>query len=167
MKTKLIPLIMAAGLLVGCNRSVETASTDFNTLPPAVQKSIRAEAPNAEITSISKTSQNGTDAYKVDLKQDGKDSQMIVGMDGSVISSDSSTKQNGVVSKVEKALTPTGAVGTKFSALPEKVQATIQAKAPNAEIANVTKHDDNGRVVYENPTMQIAEDGTLVQDLQK
>ena len=44
-----------------------------------------------------------------------------------------------------------------------------------ANSISVTKHDDNGRVVYEiefkdqakNPTMQIAEDGTLVQDLQK
>jgi uncharacterized membrane protein YkoI len=175
MKTYIIPIVLAAGLLAGCNRSIETASQDFNSLPPAVQKTIRSEAPNAEIASISRTSQNGVDAYKVEFRQEGRNSQMIVGNDGNVISSDLPQKQNGIVNDVKKALTPTGAVGTKFSALPEKVQATIQAKAPNAEIANVSRHDDNGRVIYEiefrdsgkNPTMRVADDGTLVQDLQK
>ena len=51
MKGYLVTLITAAGLVVGCNRSLEKASQDFNTLPPAVQKTVRAQAPNGEIAS--------------------------------------------------------------------------------------------------------------------
>ena len=76
---------------------------------------------------------------------------------------------------IQKALTPTGAVGTKLSALPEAAQKTIQSKAPNAQIANISRSDKDGRAIYEvtfkdqgkNPTIKVAEDGTLVQDLQK
>jgi hypothetical protein len=54
----LIALVTAIGLLVGCNQSVKTASEDFNSLPPAVQKKVRAQAPNAEIASVSEKTEN-------------------------------------------------------------------------------------------------------------
>jgi uncharacterized membrane protein YkoI len=174
-KIYLITFIAAAGLVAGCNRSIESASQDFNSLPTAVQKSIRAQAPNGEIASISKTTENGLDAYKVEFRQEGKNSTMLVASDGRVLSSDMPEKQNGIVKDVQRALTPTGAVGTKFSALPEKAQKTILAHAPETEIADISRHEDNGRVIYEvsfkdtgkNPTIKVADDGTLVQDLQK
>jgi uncharacterized membrane protein YkoI len=170
-----VSLLAAAGLVTGCNQSVQSASQDFNTLPPAVQKSIRAQSPNGDITSISKTSQNGVDAYKVELKDQGKDSTMVVGLDGQVLSSDMPSKPNGLVQDVKKALTPTGAVGTEFSALPENVQKTILAHAPQAQISNISRETDNGRTIYDvsfkdsqaNPDLKVADDGTLVQGLQK
>jgi len=176
-KVYVVTLIAAAGLAVGCNQSVESNSQAFNTLPPAVQKSVRAQSPNGEITGVSKTTENGMDAWKVDIRNQGanKDNEMVVAADGKVLSSDMPNSPNGVVSTVKKALTPTGAVGTKFSALPEAVQKTIQAHAPDAQISDIERHSDNGRVIYEvqfqdtgkNPSIRVAEDGTLVQDLQK
>jgi uncharacterized membrane protein YkoI len=162
----------AAALFVGCNRSIESASQDFNALPPAVQKAVRAQAPQAEIASVSHKTENGQDAYQIEFRQEGKNSSMLVGADGRVLSSDLPSKPAGTI---EKALTPTGAVGTQFSALPEKAQKTILAHAPQSEIVNISRHDDNGRVIYEvefrdqgkNPTIKVADDGTLVQDLQK
>jgi uncharacterized membrane protein YkoI len=170
-KAYVVTLIAAAGLVTGCNKSVETASQDFNTLPPAVQKTVRAQAPNGDITGISKTSQNGVDAYKVELKDEGRDSTMVVGMDGQVLSSDMPSKPNGIVQDVKKALTPTGAVGTQFSALPEAAQKTILAHAPQAQISNISRESDNGRTIYDvsfkdsqaNPDLKVADDGTLIQ----
>jgi hypothetical protein len=52
MKQYAVTLIAAMGLLVGCNRSLESASNKFNELPPAVQKT-RAQAPNGEIANVS------------------------------------------------------------------------------------------------------------------
>jgi uncharacterized membrane protein YkoI len=175
MKTCLIPLIVAAGLLAGCNRSIENASEDFNTLPAAVQKAVRAQAPNAEIASVSHTTENGMEAYKIEFRQEGKNSHMTVTRDGRVVSTDLTSSQNGMMNKVERALTPTGAVGTKFSALPEAAQKTIQKTAPESEIDGISRHEENGRVIYEvsfkdqgkNPTIRVADDGTLVQALQK
>lgn len=174
-KTYVAIAIAAAGLATGCNRSIEKASVDFNSLPTSVQKAVRSQAPDAEIASVSQTTENGVQAYKVEFRQEGKNSQMVVDNDGRILSSDFPTKPNGIVQDVQKALTPTGAVGTKFSALPEKVQATIREKAPNAQIADISRHEDNGRVYYEvsfedqgkNPSIKVADDGTLIQDLQK
>jgi uncharacterized membrane protein YkoI len=173
----MVTLIAAAGLAAGCNRSVESNSQSFNTLPPAVQKTVRSQSPNGEITSVSKTSENGMDAYKVKIHSPGANdnSTLVVGMDGRVLSTDMPNNPNGIVSDVKKALAPTGAVGTQFSALPEAAQKTIQAHAPNGQIADISRHTDNGRVIYEvsftdqgkNPSIKVAEDGTLVQDLQK
>lgn len=174
-KAYVTSLIAAAGLVTGCNQSVQTASQDFNALPPAVQKSIRAQSPNGDISSISKTTENGMDAYKVELMDQGKNSTMIVADDGRVLSSDMPIKQDGIVQGVKKALTPTGAVGTQFSALPENVQKTILAHAPQTEISNITREQDNGRTIYDvsfkdstaNPDIKVADDGTLVQGVQK
>lgn len=171
MKIHLITLLVASGLVVGCNRSIESASQNYNELPPAVQKTVRAQAPNGEIAKVSHKTENGMDAYEIEFREPGSNPKIIVAADGKLITTDMA-KPAGAV---ERALTPTGAVGTKLSALPEKAQKTIQEHSPNAEIADISRHESNGRVIYEvefkdkgkNPTIRVAEDGTLVQDLQK
>ena len=171
MKSYVITLIAAAGLLVGCNRSVEKVSQDFNSLPPVVQKTVRAQAPNAEIASVNKTTRDGMDVYDIEFREPGKNPKITVGADGKLLS----TEMAKPAGTIERALTPTGAVGTKLSSLPLAAQKAIQSKAPNAEIANISRREKDGRVIYQvefadqgkNPTIQVAEDGTLVQDLQK
>jgi uncharacterized membrane protein YkoI len=109
--------------------------------------------------------------YEVELRQDGSNPKIVVAMDGTLVNSEL-PKPAG---SVQRLLTPTGAVGTPFSALPEAAQKSIQAHSPNAQIAGISRHEDNGRVIYEvefkdkgaNPTIKVAEDGTLVQTLQK
>jgi len=64
--------------------------------------------------------------------------------------------------------------GTTIKDLPEAVKNTLKEKTPNAEIADIDKQSQNGRVVYritfaepgKNPTMYIAEDGNIVQNMQ-
>ena len=158
-------------MLVGCNRSIEQASTDYNTLPPAVQKTVRAQAPNGEIAKVDKTTRDGMEVYEIEFREPGSNPKLLVSLDGKLLSTDM-TKPAGAI---ERALTPTGAVGTKLSALPAAVQKTIQSQVPNAEIADISRHEKDGRVIYEveftdkgkNPSIQVAEDGTLVQNLQK
>jgi uncharacterized membrane protein YkoI len=172
MKRIAITMLAAAGLLVGCNQSIENASADFNKLPPAVQKTVRAQAPDMQIANISNSRDNGVDMYEVKFKDaSGNTPKVTVAADGRLISSDF-PRQPGAV---EKMLTPTGATGTKFSALPEAVQKTIQTKSPNAEITDISRHEKNNMVYYtvefrdqgKNPSIQVAEDGRLIQDLQK
>ena len=172
MKKYVITLIAASALVAGCNQSVKTASQKFNELPPAVQKTVRAQSPNGEIADVSQKTENGSQMYEVDFRSAGAaNSKVVVAADGTLISSDL-PKTAGVI---QKMLTPTGAVGTQFSALPEAVQKTIKSKAPNEPIASISRHVDNGRTIYEvefkesgkNPTIRVAEDGTLVQGLEK
>jgi hypothetical protein len=52
---------------------------------------------------------------------------------------------------------------------------TIKTQSPDAPIANISRKEVNGRTIYEvefkepgkNPTILVAEDGTIVQGLQK
>ena len=173
MKKYLIPLIAAAGLLVGCDQaSVESASQDFNSLPPDVQKAVRAEAPNAEITGIERTTRDGMEVYEVELRQGETTSTLIVSATGRVLNSNTANEPAGAI---EKILTPTGAAGTPLSALPVAVQKTVQKQAPDAQIANIARQEENGQVIYkvefkdqgQNMTLRVAEDGTLVQELLK
>ena len=173
MKEYAIIILAASALVAGCNQSVQTASQKFNELPSAVQKTVRAQAPNAEIASVTQKTENGSQVYEVEFRNlnGGANSKVLVAADGSLVGSDLSRPVGGL----QRALTPTGAVGTPFSALPEVVQKTIKKQAPEAPIANISRHEDNGRTIYEvefkdqgkNPTIKVADDGTLVQSLQK
>ena len=172
MKKYVITLLAASALVTGCNQSVQTASQKFNELPPAVQKTVRAQAPNAEIANITQKTENGAQVYEVEFRNDGSaNSKVIVAADGTLVGSDMPRPAGAV----QRLLTPTGAVGTPFSALPQTVQKTIKTQAPDAPIANISRQTDNGRTIYQvefkepgkNPTIKVAEDGTLVQDLQK
>ncbi len=167
-----ILIIVSALLLTGCNRSVESASQAFNALPPAVQKAVRAEAPDAEIATVSHKTRDGIEVYEVEFREAGKNPKMEIAADGKLLKTDLVKPRGGT----ELALPPTGAVGTKLSALPEAAQKTILSKTPNnAPIAGVMRHERNGKVVYEvefdepgtNSTIQVGNDGALVQDLQK
>ena len=172
---KLITLIAASGLLVtGCNRSIESASQKFNELPPPVQKTVRAHAPNAEIANVNQKTHEGTVLYEISFEEPGKNPSVVVAADGRLINTDMSTAK-GAPGTMERVFKGTGATGTKLSALPENVQRTIQKHAPDAEIVDINRKDKDGLVFYEvefkdkgkNPTIQVAENGTLLQDLQK
>src|SRR5256885_16422135 len=104
MKGYLVTLITAAGLVVGCNRSLEKASQDFNTLPPAVQKTVRAQAPNGEIASDNKTTRDGMDIYEIEFREPGKNPKISVGAGGKLHSTDIAQPAG----TIELALTPTG-----------------------------------------------------------
>ena len=168
MKICAISLIAALGLLSGCNKSVENASQKFNELPPAVQKTVRAQSPNGEIADVTKKTENGMDVYEIQFREPGSNPKVVVAADGKLVNTDMARPAGAV----ERALTPVGATGTKLSALPEKAQRTIKAKAPETQITSISRQDKDGRVIYEiafkdQGTMRVAEDGTLVQDLQK
>ena len=172
MKKYIITLLAASALVTGCNQGVESASQKFNDLPPAVQKTVRAQAPNAEIADVTQKNENGAQVYQVEFRNpNGANSKILVAPDGTLVGSDLAK----TAGTIERALTPTGAVGTPLSALPEAVQKTVKAHSPNAPIAKISRHEENGRTIYEvefrdsgtNPTIKVAEDGQLVQSLQK
>ena len=171
MKIYTFLLATVAASVIGCNQSVQTTSQQFNALPRAVQKTVRAQSPNGEITDVTMTTVDGREVYQVQFREDGRNPKILVAPDGTLVSSEMA-KPAGAI---QRLLTPTGATGTPLSALPEAAQRTIQANAPNAQIASINRHDENGRVVYEvafkdegkNPTLRVAEDGSLVQNLQK
>ena len=84
-KTFTTIVIAAGGLcLTGCNRSVESASDKFNVLPPAVQKTVRTQAPNAEIANVSQKTRDGIELYVVEFREPGKNPKIEVAADGKI-----------------------------------------------------------------------------------
>lgn len=190
MKTYLFTLAAATALLAaGCSQksSVEKASQEFNSLPPAVQQAVRSQAPNAEIASVDKKTRDGQPYYVIALKH--PDAKLSVAQDGTLLGTEKGTSV-GAPSTAPDVVTGSGAkrdtnaapsgptsrtAKIDLSALPVPVQQTLQQQAPNAEIADISRKEENGRVIYQfefvdkgkNPTMRIAEDGSVVQSLQK
>ena len=167
-----IALIAAVVLLLGCSKSsVQTTSQQFNELPAVVQKTARAQAPNAEIVNVASRIDNGMQIYDIQFHTESGMPKISVAADGKLVKSDFVTIPGGL----QTALTSPGATATKLSALPEKAQATIKANAPNAQITDVTREEKDGRVFYEvefldkgmKSSLRVAENGQLIQDLQQ
>jgi hypothetical protein len=63
--------------------------------------------------------------------------------------------------------------GIRIKDLPPPVRQVLRAQAPSAEVADVSTRTRDGRLIYRvvfseparNPTLYIAEDGTLVENL--
>jgi hypothetical protein len=74
----------------------------------------------------------------------------------------------------QNVLTGGPVTGTTVNDLPQPVKNTLKEKTPNAEVADIDKQTQGGRVIYritfgepgKNPTLYIAEDGNIVQNLQ-
>ena len=82
----LITLTAAAAVLVGCEqRNVEKASKDFNQLPAAVQKTVRAQAPDAEIAGVDQKTRDGMTVYKIEFRDKERHPAMEVATDGTLM----------------------------------------------------------------------------------
>ena len=172
MKT-LIAAMVAAALVAGCSQNIEKTSAEFNKLPPAVQKAVKSHAPGAEIASVNETKRDGVMLYEVEFTDSGKNPKMIFAADGTMLRDD--TAALGASGKASVETAGSASAKSQLSALPEPVRKTVQKRVGNAEVAGVSKHNENGRLVYEiefkdsgkNPTMKVAADGTIVEPLQK
>jgi hypothetical protein len=73
----------------------------------------------------------------------------------------------------KNVLTGGPVTGTTIKDLPQPVKNTLKEKVPSAEIADIDKQAQGGRVIYRitfaeparNPTMYISQDGSIVQNM--
>ena len=94
----LIAIVAAASLgLGGCSRTshVEKTSQEFNALPPAVQKAVRAQAPNAEIASVDRKTRAGVNYYVIALKEGDRTHKITVGENGMLMENDRERSMGG------------------------------------------------------------------------
>ena len=174
MKKYITVLIVASGLLVGCTESnVEKASQEFDQLPIAVQKAVRDRAPNAEIADVEKKSRDGLTIYEVQFRDKERYPAMAVAADGTLVRYEAGTAAMGRPDALEGTVkgSTQSRPTTELSALPENVQKAIKANAPKAEVVDVRRKEENGRLFYEieyagknwKPTLQVTPDGTILK----
>jgi hypothetical protein len=167
----IIPMLAGALLVGGCTKTnVERASTEFNQLPAAVQKSVHSAVPEGEVANVDEDKRNGLTVYQIKFRDSDRHPDMWVSPDGTILRNEPSRAMG---APSDRANVNVGAAQSELSALPVAVQKSIQQNAPRAEVTSIRRNEQNGRVIYdieyagkkENPSIQVAEDGTLIKSL--
>lgn len=109
MKTYILGLLVAAGLVTGCTETRQhmgaAAENDHNVLtggpmtgttlsdlPQAVRSTLSSQDPNAEIADIDKTTRNGQVVYEISFTEPGKNPKMYITADGQILSNPDATR---------------------------------------------------------------------------
>jgi hypothetical protein len=181
MKTYLAWLVALTGLvLAGCVAPPPHAETPytaplnspgakFSGLPPAAQNSIRSEAGGSEIYDIVKNVSPNLVVYEVIFKNWQRLPPLYVASDGSVLNPGTLDVAVGAPEEPIGAISGGPVSGVRPGDLPSKVMATVQEKAPTAEIAFINKVRVGDAVLYEvsfkdqRPEMVLSEEGVLVK----
>jgi uncharacterized membrane protein YkoI len=133
-------------------------SMTVNDVPAPVQKAIREQAAGREVADIDKETWNGQAVYEVEYREQGPNSRIHVTADGSLVVSRDGAR---------------GAyMGAQLTEAPAAVQATVKRVAANADVADVDRETEEGKVVYDvelreeglNRHLKIAESGALLSD---
>jgi hypothetical protein len=180
-------LIILAAFLAGCasdeNPSAErlaeyqehyhnpllSPGAQFATLPPAVQRTVRAEAGAGEISDIVKDTNGNSIVYCIYFLSP-VDPPLFVAPDGALLDPDLSVAI-GAAQDTVGVLTGGPVTGITLSDLPAQVVKTIQQRAPDAEVAYINKETHGQQLVYlvvfkdqMHPALRINSDGTLASE---
>ena len=147
----------------GTNWMGRTASMKVSEVPEAVRKTIESEAKGRAVADIDRETWNRQTVYEVEFEQTGRNAQIHIAENGSIVKSDRPGTATGI-----KGLF----MGTQLEDTPAAVQATIKREGANREIADIDKETRTGRILYEvefkqpgrNIELHIAEDGSVVRD---
>ena len=142
----------------------------FAALPPAVQRTVRAEAGAGDIDDIIKETDSGRTVYRIYFHNRRVYPTMFVAPDGTLLNPDLSVAVGAAETSVG-VLTGGPVTGITLSDLPPQVVKTIQERAPDAEVAYINKdtHGDKTEylVVFKDqlhPALRIAANGSVVSE---
>jgi uncharacterized membrane protein YkoI len=132
--------------------------------PAAVQKTFQREANGAKIEDVEKEIENGKTTYEADVTIDGKEYDITVAEDGTLL--EKSLEEDDDEDDDKKG----EEVEVKLSDCPAAVQKTLKREANGASIDSVDKESKDGKTVYEvdvkidgkNYEIKVAMDGTLI-----
>jgi uncharacterized membrane protein YkoI len=139
--------------------SIRGEELKLSDCPDAVQKTFQREANGAKIDEVEKESEDGETIYETDVTIDGKQYEIRVAGDGTLL---------------EKALEDDENEGEevemKLADCPAAVQKTFKREANGADIDVVDKETKDGKAVYEvdvkidgkNYEIRVADDGILI-----
>ena len=145
---------------------LQSVGTQFATLPPAVQRTVRAEVGSAQIADIRKGTTGDNLVYVVYFMKRDVMPPLYIAPDGSVLNPDLKV----VIPAPHESAADIGTSLT-LNDLPAKVIATIQQRAPDAEVGAIGKETKGDAVTYliffkgdRHPPLYISADGTFVKE---
>lgn len=145
---------------------LQSVGTQFAALPPAVQRTVRAEVGSAQIADIKKATTGSDLVYVVYFMKRDVMPPLYVAPDGSVLRPDLKVF---IAAPHETALDI--GTGLTLNDLPPKVVATIQQRASDAEVGAIGKETKGDNVTYviffkgdRHVPLYISADGTFVKE---
>jgi uncharacterized membrane protein YkoI len=132
---------------------------------------VRTQAPDAEIADVEQKSRDGVTVYEIQFRDKERYPAMAVATDGTLMRYEAGTAAMGKPGLNEGQVkgSTDSSVKNQLSALPMSVQKVIRANAPQAEVVDIRRKEDNGRVFYEveyagkerKPVLQVGADGHI------
>ena len=140
----------------------------FGSLPPPVQRSVRAEAGSAEIQNIDKFQRPEGPVFRIEFRNKDLYPALYIAADGSLLNPDLTIARG---APADTTVVITGA-GMKVNELPPAVWKTIAAREPGAEIVSMSKDTWGDRVIYivsfkdpaHHPRLHVTADGTVLNE---
>lgn len=126
------------------------AKVKMQDLPSAVRNAVRDETRNAAILGITKEVENGKTLYELETKVNGRTRDLMIGVDGRVVS-------------VEEE--------TAVESIPAAARAAIETKARGGRIVRLETLTEGGKVSYEaaidvkgkKSSITVAPDGAVIR----
>jgi hypothetical protein len=143
-----------------------SAGTQFASLPPAVQRTVRAQVGSAQIADVRKGTSDGNLVYVVYFEKRDVMPPLYIAPDGSVLNPELKVL---IPAPHENA----SDIGTSLTLndLPAKVITTIQQRVPDAEVGTIGKEIHGDGVTYviffkgdRHPPIYVASDGTFIKE---
>jgi len=151
-----------------------SSGSQFGSLPPAVQNTVRAETGSAEIEGVAKTNAVGQRVYEIRFQNPELYPPMYVAQDGSVLNPDLSVAV-GAPRDNSEVLTGAGAGGLKFEDLPGPAATVVRSYGPVDQIAAIDRQMWGNQLTYivsfkdevRYPKLYLASDGTVLKEGRK
>lgn len=83
-----IAAVLAAGMLAAWPASATADEVSIDQVPPAVRATIEREVGKGRLEEIERETRNGRTVYEVEFERDGKDREIHVAEDGTVLKRD-------------------------------------------------------------------------------
>jgi hypothetical protein len=166
------PVLSTARSSVGAVSQVVEGDREltFAELPLPIMKTVQSEVGSGRINTIDRKVRHARPLYHVAYSKDGKQLNLFVAENGTVITDESTATTNAAVVQNTHPVSLANASKVTFSELPPAVQNTVRTQAGVAPIEDIDKGILDGRVVYEaafkkdgrHADLRVAEDGSLV-----
>jgi uncharacterized membrane protein YkoI len=146
-------------------------SVSIDQVPAAVKAALLAAARGGTIREIEMETENGQAVYEADVVLDGKEVEVRVSADGTVLGKEADDEnEDEDADDVDEEENDDGDVQISLAEAPEAVKATILKEAAGAEIKEIEKETEDGQVIYsaelvaggQETDIEVAPDGKLL-----
>ena len=170
----LVVVLVSAGLAL-CIGAVATQklvegerSLSIEQVPPAVRAALLAQG--GTLGEIEMEAEDGQAVYEADVTIDGKEVEVKVAADGTVLGKEAEDGDDGDDEDEDDGDDDEDEEQVSLAEVPGTVQATLVKEAAGAEIKEVKKENEDGKIVYsadvivggQEVEFKIAPDGTLL-----